>query len=55
MPKMEGEMAVVYAEGDPLSSAGALNNFAKSNKFLKIFGRYFLKAVYRSGQSDSAG
>ena len=41
MPKMEGEMAIVYASGDALSSAGALNNFAKSNKFLKILGGIF--------------
>ena len=41
MPKMEGETAVVYTEGDPLSSASALNNFAKTNKFLKILGGIF--------------
>ena len=29
MPGMEGEMAIVCANGDPLSSASALNNFAK--------------------------
>lgn len=41
MPKMEGETAIVYSEGDPLSSASALNNFAKTNKFLKILGGIF--------------
>ena len=41
MPKMEGETAVVYASGDALSSAAALNNFAKRNKFLKILGGIF--------------
>ena len=41
MPKMEGETAIVYANGDALSSAGALNNFAKRNKFLKILGGIF--------------
>ena len=43
MPKMEGETAVVYASGDALSSAAALNNFAKRNKFLKILGGIFEK------------
>lgn len=41
MPKMEGETAIVYTDGDPLSSANALNNFAKTNKFLKILGGIF--------------
>ena len=47
MPKMEGEMAIVYASGDALSSAGALNNFAKSNKFLKILG-----GILKAGTSE---
>src|SRR3989338_2455838 len=37
----EGERAMVYTDGDPLSSASALNNFAKKNKFLKILGGIF--------------
>mgnify|MGYP001597583237 FL=1 len=41
MPNMEGETAIVYASGDALSSASALNNFAKRNKFLKILGGIF--------------
>lgn len=41
MPNMEGETAVVYATGDPLSSASALNDFAKKNKILKILGGIF--------------
>ena len=41
MPVMEGETAMVYADGDPLSSASALNGFAKKNKFLKILGGIF--------------
>ena len=41
MPKIEGETAIVYTSGDALSSASALNNFAKRNKFLKILGGIF--------------
>ena len=41
MPNLEGETALVYTNGNPLSSASALNNFAKKNKFLKILGGIF--------------
>src|SRR4030067_3284102 len=29
MPTLEGEMAIVYTDGEPLASASALNGFAK--------------------------
>ncbi|RJQ31307.1 50S ribosomal protein L10 [Candidatus Parcubacteria bacterium] len=41
MPNLEGETAIVYSEGDPLSSASVLNNFIKKNKVLKILGGIF--------------
>ena len=41
MPNLEGEVAIVYTEGEPLPSASALNGFAKKNKFLKILGGIF--------------
>ncbi len=41
MPNLEGEVALVYTDGEPLSSASALNGFANKNKFLKLLGGIF--------------
>lgn len=41
MPSLEGEVALIYTDGEPLPSASALNGFAKKNKFLKILGGIF--------------
>lgn len=41
IPTLEGETAIVYTEGDPLSSASTLHGFIKKNKVLKILGGIF--------------
>lgn len=50
MPNLEGELAIALADGDPLSSAKALNNFAKKNKFFKILGGIFENQYIGTGR-----